>query len=206
MSVWETAAIADSMLVPTGYERTLPPGLQLTVRTRRRVLARRARGRVLDLGGAEAHAALWGAAREVTEVVHLDRSTGRRRDLGRVAALAAEGQRFDTVFSVFQLASAPDLDQALAGVRDVLAPDGIVLFLEPARLTGATGRAQRLVAPSLATATGWWVDRDIPAALRASGLSVTDLERHRSNTVQWWLRSLVEGTAHPSLLSGLHQK
>ena len=181
-------------MIPTGYERTLPPGVQLTVRARRRAMARRARGVVLDLGGADAHASLWPSVAAVTEVVPVDGPVERR-----LAALAGEGRRFDTIFSVFRLAAAGDLPRTLALVKDLLADEGMVLFLEPGRRTGVSGRAQRWVAPSVAVTTGWWVDRDIPVELRRAGLSVIDIERHRTGTLQWWLRSLVEGTAHHAL-------
>lgn len=188
----DNGAIPDIPLLPTGYERTLPPGVQSTVRTRRRRLAGQAKGRVLDLGGSHAHRPLWP---DPARAVVLDGAGDPR--LGR---LADEGERFDTVVSVFQLAAATDLPAALALVRAVLADDGEVRFLEPGRRTGFAGRTQRLLAPALAITSGWHVDRDIPDALRRAGLSVTDVERHRVATTQWWLRSLVEGRAHHSLL------
>ena len=164
------------------------------VRARRRTLAGRARGRVLDLGGAESHRNLWPGRADVDDHLVLD---GAHPD--RLAALAADGQRFDTIVSVFQLAAAADLATTVAGLRALLAPEGTIEFLEPGRQVGVGGRAQRLVAPPLAAATGWRIDRDIPAELRAGGLSVIDLERHRVRTLQWWLRSVAEGTAHHAL-------
>ena len=186
--------IADPPLVPTGYERSLPPGVQSTVRTRRRALAARARGRVLDLGGSGAHAGLWDAAR-LDDVVLLDGSSDPT-----LVELAHADERFDTVVSVFQFAAAPDLAATLARVARVLAPEGRVLFLEPGRLPGIAGRSQRVLAPALALTAGWHVDRDIPMALRRARLSVTDLERHRTATTQWWLRTVVEGSAHHALV------
>ena len=186
----------DSYLIPTGYERLLPPSVQLTVRARRRALAERARGRILDLGGAESHAALWGRSHTDGPV----RLAGTfEADLER---LVDEGAQFDTVFSVFRLVAATDLDATLHRLGRLLHPDGRLLFLEPARRTGSSGRAQRLAAPGIAAATGWRTDRDIPSSLRSAALSVTDLERHRTNTVQWWLRCVLEGVAHHALPPG----
>jgi SAM-dependent methyltransferase len=162
-----------------------------TVRARRRLLAARAAGRVLDLGGADWHGSLW----PEREVVRLRGASDP--ELGR---LADGDARFDTVFSVFQLAAAGDLATTLACIRRVLAPDGAVLFLEPGRLVGLAGRSQRLLGPAVAATAGWHLDRDIPMELRRAGLSVTDLERHRAATTQWWLRIVVEGTAHHSLV------
>lgn len=117
----------------------------------------------------------------------------------RLLSLSRGDERFDTVVSVFQLATAPDLEATVRRVESLLHEDGRLIFLEPARLAGAPGRLQRLVAPSVGLLTGWRVDRDIPKALRETGLSVTDLARHRVPTIQWWLRGLVEGSAHRAL-------
>jgi SAM-dependent methyltransferase len=193
--VCETVAIAPLDLLPTGYERTLPPGVLSTVRARRQALADRARGRVLDLGGADRHATLWGAR----EVVRLDCGADPRLD-----RLTGRDERFDTVFSVFQLSAAHDLASTLAQLRQVLAPEGVVLFLEPGRLVGLAGRSQRVLGRAVAATAGWHLDRDIPMELRRAGLSVTDLERHRAPTTQWWLRIVVEGTAHHSLVPPRH--
>lgn len=171
----------------------LPPGVQLTVKTRRRALARHAEGRVLDLGGAEGHRSLWDRPGVDATVLAGGADAGLRE-------LEERGEVFDTVLSVFQLVAVPDLTGSLARLGRLLDPDGALYFLEPARLRGRiTGRAQRFVAPVILTSTGWHLERDIPHALRSAGLSVTDLERHRSGTVQWWLRSLVEGRAHHAL-------
>lgn len=148
---------------------------------------------MLDLGGAEGHRSLWD--RPGIDAIVLDENPDER-----LAGLADRGARFDTVFSVFQLVAARDLGATLTRLGELLAPEGALYFLEPARLRGRfTGRAQRFVAPVVDTGTGWRVDRDLPRELRAAGLSVTDLERHRTGTVQWWLRSLVEGRAHHAL-------
>lgn len=180
----------ERYLIPTGYERTLPPGVQLTVRARRRTLASRATGRVLDLGGADSHRGLWNTVPGVTDVV---RASDTAHSLDR---LIAQGARFDTVFSVFALASATPLTPAVERVRSLLDPDGRLLFLEPGRQTRLAGRVQAMAAVPVAVSLGWHPDRDIPAVLRDADLSVIDLERHRSRTSQWWIRTLVEGVAH----------
>lgn len=183
-------SITDLHLIPTGYERTLPPAVQVTIRARRRAMRSRARGRVLDLGGAESHRSLW----EGVDATVLDGA-----DDPALESLARTDARYDTIFSVFQLASAGDLEAVLRRLERLLAEDGSVLFLEPGRRTGTSGRAQSLVAPAVGLVTGWRVDRDIPVALRRAGLSVVDLDRPRLPTVQWWLRTAVEGRAHHAL-------
>jgi SAM-dependent methyltransferase len=173
--------IARRTLITTGYERTMPPLVLAAVRPRRDALASRARGRVLDLGGSGEHASIaWPDA--VDEVVTDPDSTGR----------------FDTVLSIFQLASAADLAAKIAQVRDQLAPDGRLLFLEPVRRPGLIGRLQHIASPTLRRAGGWRVDRDIPDALR-DGFTVLDLERFTMPTLLWYLRAAVQGAARPKL-------
>ena len=167
------------------------------MRARRRALTRKATGRVLDLGGADTHRSLWRGVRSVGEVTVLDGAADP--DLER---LVADGEEFDTVVSVFQLASAPDLDRTLREVRAVLADDGRILFVEPAAQVGFAGRVQRLVAPGLGGVTGWRADRDLPMELRSAELSVIDILRHRVPTLQPWLRQVLEGVAHHRLAPG----
>lgn len=164
----------------------------MTVRTRRRAMTRRLDGRILDLGGSEAHRSLW---RDRADVTVLD-GVGDPAFL----SLVDRDERFDVIVSVLQLTTTADLAGTLSRLRRLLAGDGRLHFLEPARRTGMTGRAQRVAAPMVTMSTGIRLDRDIPAELRANGLSVTALERHRPTTAQWWLGRLVEGVAHHSLL------
>jgi hypothetical protein len=152
---------------------------------------------VLDLGGADTHHGLWHGARDVSAATVLDGAGDPR-----LARLAVEGARFETVVSVFQLASSADLDVTLRSIRSVLADEGRLLFVEPGAQVGMSGRVQRLVAPPLGGVTGWRADRDIPMALRAAGLSVIDIQRHRVPTFQLWLRQVLEGAAHHALAPG----
>lgn len=152
---------------------------------------------MLDLGGADAHRGLWPSVSGVESVTVLDGPTDPR-----LSGPAPAGERYDTIVSVFQLAAAVDLAATLRRLRGALAADGELLFLEPARLVGLAGRVQRAVAPPLGLLAGWRADRDVPMALRQSGLSVTDIQRHRVATLQWWLRQVVEGRAHHALPPG----
>lgn len=94
------------------------------------------------------------------------------------------------------LAAAPDLDAAVAALVARLAPDGRIDCVEPTLATGALRRAQRLSAPAVHAATGWHVDRDVPAALRRGGLVITDLERFAMPTRVPVLRPFTRARGH----------
>lgn len=143
------------------------------------------------------HRTLWHGAPDVADATVLDGSGDPR-----LAGMALDGARFDTVVSVFQLAASADLQATLRAVRAVLAEDGRLLFVEPGAQVGLPGRVQRFVAPPLGGITGWRADRDIPMALRAERLSVIDIRRHRVPTLQLWLRQVLEGVAHHALAPG----
>lgn len=184
-------AIAARLSIPTGYERALPPSMQLTVRARRRFVFERARGSVLDLGGATSHDVLWSrltSAIDDVEIVDGADDPALRR-------LVRAGERFDTVVSVFQLATADDVAATLSRLRRLLHDDGTLEFLEPSVSPGIAARGARLFGPATQRFVGWRPDLDIPATLRRGDLSVIDLDRHRAPTMQPWLRGLVEGTA-----------
>lgn len=165
------------------------------MRARRRSLLGRATGRVLDLGGARSHAHLWADVAGVDDVTILDGAN----DPGLLGLARDEDARFDTVVSILQLTSTPDLDATIRRIASVLDPGGRLLFLEPGRGVGIPGRAQVRFAPVIRAFSPWHVDRDIPADLRAGGLSVVDLERQQVPTMQWWLRNLQIGVARHEL-------
>ena len=84
----------------------------------------------------------------------------------------------------------------LARVRERLAPDGSLVFLEPEIDTGLAARGQRLVAPLVGRFAGWRPDRDVPALLRDARLVMSDLVRTPMPRHLWPLTDLVEGRAH----------
>jgi len=198
-------AVAD-IAFPTGYERGLPPLALHSLRQRRRRLVSLARGRVLDLGGCDAHPDLY---RDVSSVVMLPtREEGgqrlRRRAAGAAVAvevsdvtpaqLVAVGDRFDTIVSVLQLSLLEHLGPTLRALATLLGDDGMLLFLEPTAAGGFTVQAQRLLATPARLVTGRRPHRDVPAMLRAGGLVVTDLDRFSLN-LPWPYRSFVQGVA-----------
>jgi SAM-dependent methyltransferase len=203
---------------PTGYERRLPPAALLVLRDRRRGLLGAASGRVLDLGGCEAHVPLLGAS-GATSVVVLTTPEERGARLRRRAEEApidvdvrdaslvdlasarqtSEAQQFDTIVSVLQLSREADLVTALRDVRELLAPDGRLLFIEPTIERGLTGRVQHLLGPATQLTSGRRPDRDITGCARAAGLLVTDCERLTMPTL-WPFRAFAEGVARIPLL------
>jgi hypothetical protein len=109
--------------------------------SRERALRQRAHGRVLDLGE-------------------------RRR--APLEDLAAAGEKFDSIVSIFQLsASAHPLRDARA-VERLLTPDGRFFFLEPTASPGIVGTLQRMIGRP---------NHDIPGMLREAGLSMSLCDR-----------------------------
>ncbi len=91
---------------------------------------------------------------------------------------AVEDGSVDTVASTFVLCRVADLHATLARIRRALAPEGVFLFLEHAGATGWRQSVQRAVTPAWQRlAPGCHLDRDIPAAIRAAGMAITDIQR-----------------------------
>lgn len=105
----------------------------------------------------------------------LERATGRVLDLSETPLVDAEG-RYDTIFCFVRTPAEADLDGFLVRLREHLAPDGWVYFLEPTVRTGA-------------------LDRDIPPAIRRARLFVADLHRFELASVPTTFRSFVEAWA-----------
>ena len=198
---------------PTGYERRLPPAALLVLRDRRRGLLQAASGRVLDLGGCDAHVPLL-ATSGATSVVVLTTPEERGARLRRraeeapievevrdasLADLASAKEQFDTVISVLQLSRENDLVAALRTVRELLAPEGRLLFIEPTVERGVTARVQHLLGRATQLTSGRRPDRDITGCARAAGLLVTDCERLTMPTL-WPFRAFAEGVARIPLL------
>lgn len=103
--------------------------------------------------------------------------------------------RASTIVTVGWLAAAVDLDAAIVAVLDRLEPDGWLHVVEPTSGPPRTARRQRLVVADGEAATGWWLGRDVPAAMRRNGLVVTDLERFSMPTSAFALRPWVQARA-----------
>ena len=90
----------------------------------------------------------------------------------------AEPASLRAVASTFALCRAADVEATLALVVRSLAPGGTFHFLEHAATPGWARRLQQLGTPLWQRlAAGCHLDRDAPAAIRAAGLVITDIER-----------------------------
>ncbi len=176
---------------PSGVLRALPPVARAVLREQRRRLLRRATGRVLDLG-------------DGTEPDLLDRADEVVRARSAVSALLGEARgasdpagTYDTIVSVLHLATVEDLPAELNAVRQLLAPEGRLLFLEPVREPGFGERLRSAASPVVRLVSGWRVDRDLPLAIRSNHLSIVDIERINMPPIVWPIRTFVLGAAQP---------
>jgi SAM-dependent methyltransferase len=179
---------------------------------RRRHLLAAARGRVLDVGaGTGANLAHY---RDVDTVVALEPDPAAARRLRQrveeavvpvevveagIGDAVFDTAPFDTVVCTFVLCTVPDLDAALTRLRELLAPDGRLLFLEHIRSPGMWGRVQRLATPAWrAVVPGCHLDRDTLGALRRTGFVVTDCEHFTMPFVHSRMGAAVQGAARLS--------
>ncbi|MDP8975761.1 MAG: methyltransferase domain-containing protein [Actinomycetota bacterium] len=104
---------------------------------------------------------------------------------------AVEDGSVDTMASTFVLCRVPDLQATLARIRRALAPEGVLLFLEHVGGTGWRQSVQRAVTPAWQRlAPGCHLERDIPAAIRAAGMAITDIQRF---SLPWGAPLMVKG-------------
>ncbi len=191
----------------------LPVELGPALRTRRRSVAAKATGLVLDLGGWNDHLESYrlGDSVEVSgahEVLMLvrpgDLRTGdpggdpvgvTRVDAGFDSLVNLGVGPFDTIVSLIRTPLIADLDRLIRTVDNLLAPAGQLLVLEPVSRSGRFARSLAVSGSFMRATNGLHLDRDIPAWLRAGGMTVTDLERFEVPTVPAPLRPFVEARA-----------
>jgi len=186
-------------------EQVMTPIDQSQLRPRRQRLLQRARGRVLELGGAGGVNLEHYRADRVSEVVVVGADGASRARLRRTAArrgvpvqlrtAAQAGSDYDTVVAAFTLSALSDLERELAELRQWLAPDGQLLFLDhsPRRRAGVATELSRPLWRVMAD--GFVPGRDLPGALRRSGLIILSIERFGLTTLTLPLRSCVAGVA-----------
>jgi hypothetical protein len=90
---------------------------------------------------------------------------------------------FDTVVASLTLCTVDSLDRTLDAIGSWLAPDGQILVVGHVLGTGVTGLVQSAFSPAGGSAVaragglGCHLDQDLPTALRAAGLQLTDCAR-----------------------------
>jgi hypothetical protein len=166
-----------------------PEPVRAELARRREQILVRATGRVLDLDDP--------AAMERFEGIGSTAIAAGVRAAPRPSAAGSQ-PRFDTVVASGVLAGFADLGAITAALADVVADDGSLLFVEP---VGAPGWPSVLLTslPSPRRGDAPWralhLDRDVPAAVRAAGLVVCDLDRGELPAQPRSLRHWVSGRA-----------
>ena len=135
-------------------------------------LAPRLRGRVLDLGTASGREVLIAAIHGSLDAGH-----------------------FDTIVSVCGLVHVPDLFAAVTAIEALLAPSGSALVVEPVDRPVPGGLVLATLGALHQRVRGVQVNRDVPATIRCTSLTVVDIERIAMPTPIWPLRSFVALTA-----------
>jgi len=202
MSATSRSAIPTSAERLSGavYDAVIAPVEALGLATQRRQLVSAARGRVLEIGGGTGLTLRhYTAATSVTVCepdpglrARLVNRTARTRvpvtvlDGGVPGLMEPTGSgprlkpgSFDTIVCALVLCTVADVEGALAEMRELLRPDGSLLFLEHIVATGRRlAFVQRALTPLWShVAGGCQLDRDTIGALRAANFVVTDCER-----------------------------
>jgi hypothetical protein len=176
------------------------------LRARRAALIAEVRGRVLDLGDPAPHLAGYASA-GVAQDTAVGIEPGRADDLQREAdglgvavdvhdelGDAVDGGPFDVVVSVLGLPRFADLATTIATVV-AASPDATLRVIEPVQRPGALSTAAAPVAARLPALIGTHLNRDVPSAVRACGLTIVSIERFTMPTLLWPLRSFAQVVA-----------
>jgi ubiquinone/menaquinone biosynthesis C-methylase UbiE len=193
------------------YESMIQGSEEAGLADRRRELLTRASGATLEIGaGTGLNLAHYPPA--VSELVVTEPSEHMARRLrdhlarasrpAEVVEAPAErlpfpDDRFDTVVCTLVLCTVPDPPAALAEVARVLRSEGRLLFLEHVRSDdpGIARWQDRLSRPWRFMGDGCTCNRDTVATLRASALTVDDVERGELEKAPPIVRPLVFGSA-----------
>ena len=154
-----------------------------------------ARGRVLDVGaGTGANLRHYLPAQvDRVDLLEPDPNMGRRildqmatapvevemHAIGiEQAASTFEPATFDTIVCTLVLCTVPDLQAAIAAIRQLLKDDGRLLFLEHVAAVGVTGALQRVVRSAWkVVADGCDLRRETTGALREAGFVIASADR-----------------------------
>jgi SAM-dependent methyltransferase len=162
--------------VPTTFEpllssptRRFPPAVERRLAERRSHHLAALEGDVLDLARPDA-----------------------RHEVNAVASGAAVEHRYDGIVSVASLVFFPDLLAAVRAIDQLLAPQGVLGMVEPTHHHGMTATALATAWACHPVVRDLHVERDVPRTVRATGLTITDLERFEMPTSIFPLRRFVD--------------
>ncbi len=114
------------------------------------------------------------------------------------AAVAAPDHRapaYDAIVSIAALVGFADLGLALRGINRLLRPEAPFCFVEPIALPGWRGILEGTVGAHLPAVRHLHISRDVPLAVRSTGMIITDIERFTMPSAIWPLRPFVDATA-----------
>ncbi|HEY5153971.1 MAG TPA: hypothetical protein VIJ47_04500 [Acidimicrobiales bacterium] len=111
---------------------------------------------------------------------------------GTTAVDSEDGAPFDLILSTGRLLGAPDLLWTLRALVARLASHGELVAVEPVGRSGTIGLLSASLGTCLPGVDGLQLSRDVPATVRAAGLTVVDLERFVVPTRLWPLRHFVQ--------------
>ncbi len=174
------------------YDAMMYPLEATALTERRRRLIPRASGDVLEIGaGTGANVRYYAGERTgsvtLTDLTLADRLGERAQGLqrridGDVRVRPADaddlpfpGSRFDTVVFTLVLCSVPDQDRALAEIRRVLRPRGIIIFIEHVRPPGPVRHLVDRANPVWHKVTRECnINRDTAAAIERAGFAFSE--------------------------------
>ena len=193
------------------YDPFVWPGERRGMARRRRELLAAAQGRVLEIGaGTGLNVPHYPAGLDelvLSEPVasmarRLERRAAKQPEQPRVIVAPAErlpfpDDAFDTVVSTLVLCTVPQPDRALAEIRRVLKPGGMLLFIEHVRSdVERWGRWQdRLARPWAAFASGCRCNRNTLDLLEASGMRASEVSWSKWSGMPRLVRPLAVGVA-----------
>lgn len=171
-----------------GIPRRFPPRVDAALLERRIRLFADIDGPVLDLASSTARQAV--AAAGARGASHAIRAASGGP--ARAIAPGVGGTGVPIVVSVGALVCFPDLGAALRGIAACLAPGGEAWLVEPVARPGMLATVVASLWSHHPAAAGRHLARDLPAALRAEGFTITDIERFTMPTRIPSLRSFVQ--------------
>ena len=204
--------MSEHRLFAASYDRWSLPVEVAGLARRRHRLVGRAKGRVLELG-AGSGMNLGHYAATVTSLTALEPDHGLRKRLEARVAAAPRGftietvaagiddadlprHAYDTVVATLVLCSVADLHQTLVRIRDLLAEDGSLLFLEHVKAPGSRAGMQRVAGYAWSRMLpGCHLDRDVTGALRHAGFAIADCERFELAVGNPLVSAAVQGEA-----------